>query len=266
MSDDDRDDMTDAGAAVARLVARAIPEHIRNLTPGQLAQRVAEIRQLEGAEARRLHDERDRARTGEFLGRCGVDLDKVELLTGARPPPCGKLRPDVKAWADAQRFAADPSKLVLVLVGPTGTGKSLAAASVFLSLRHRVTDPTWDGVASTGWRWASPGAVVTAPRLSRLPRYGPGSEELERLLAVPLLVLDDLGLETLALGDKLDELLDVRMGRRLRTVITANMEPAALAAKYGDRVADRLRLGGAVVVSICAQVGGRSLRQAGATP
>lgn len=266
MSDDKHDGMTEASAVVARLLSRVLPEHIRKLTPKQLAQRVAEIRQVEGAEARHLHDEQDKARTGEFLRLCGVEIDAVEVLTGARVPPCGTFRRDLRVWEEAQKFAADPTKLVLVLVGPPGTGKSLAAASVFLSLRHRVTDPTWDGVASTGWRWARPGVVVTAPRLSRMPRYGPGSEELERLLSVPLLVLDDLGVETMPLGDRLDELLDMRMGRRLRTVVTANMDGKSLAGAYGERMADRLRLGGGVVVAECVRPEGRSLRLAAVSP
>lgn len=66
---------------------------------------------------------------------------------------------------------------------------------------------------------------------------------------VRLLVLDDLGAERA--GDawlaRIDELIDVRYGDQLRTLVTTNLSPEAFTGRYGTRVRDRLRDGGRIV-------------------
>lgn len=77
-----------------------------------------------------------------------------------------------------------------------------------------------------------------------------GYEALEPLYKMPLLVVDDLGVEaphTRHFGERvrvLSELLSARADGKGRnetlTVVTTNLAPAALEARYGNRLADRL--------------------------
>ena len=65
-------------------------------------------------------------------------------------------------------------------------------------------------------------------------------------------MIDDLGVEQIdkagSMYAKLDTLIDVRYANRRRTIITTNVPPAKLASVYGERIVDRLREGGKVVV------------------
>jgi len=71
-------------------------------------------------------------------------------------------------------------------------------------------------------------------------------ELLERIKEVPLLILDDLGVEqsTPWARAKLDEIIDYRYIRWEKTVLTTNLAPA----KLQDRIASRLQEGIVVVL------------------
>lgn len=129
------------------------------------------------------------------------------------------------------------SKTFLLLMGTPGTGKTLATA------------PALAG---------RPGEFVRAVELARLSSFD--REDRKRLEAAQrarVLVLDDLGAEMLHDGWKptLDELVDIRWGERRRTIITTNLDTEAFRARYGSRIADRLRDDGFVV-----KCGDKSLR------
>lgn len=120
----------------------------------------------------------------------------------------------------------------LVLVGPTGTGKTHAAITA---------------------GYAAAGQAVHTRFLSQLDylaalRPG-GSDDPGRVrwaaLNTSLLVLDDLGAETEGgtefVRREIAGLLDGRLNEGRRQVITLNADPDSLADTFGDRIMDRLR-------------------------
>ncbi len=161
----------------------------------------------------------------------------------------------------------------LLLLGPVGTGKTLAAtAGAAAPLRRAVVRWLEELDARDGDAWAravgdralfaasSAELVLEAIRGSRprptgrrlalwraseLPRlWEPWSGEVGATPGardVDVLVLDDLGVEAssprfdVALG----ELLEHRASSGRKTIITANLRPSDMRARYGDRVADR---------------------------
>ena len=125
----------------------------------------------------------------------------------------------------------------LVLTGPAGVGKSFAAARWL-----------WDHAMETG---RAPHAQALrrwypAVLLARLNGFG---DEIEELNTRATLVIDDLGVEY---SDKngnfrsrMDYLLDARYAEERPTIITTNLSPTALSKRYGERIVDRMRDGGA---------------------
>lgn len=112
-----------------------------------------------------------------------------------------------------------------LLVGPVGTGKSVAA-------RWAV-----DRVIETG-RWAF---MTTAARLGRLSTWDDAGE-LDRLERADLLVVDDVGAE--ADNDHarvtLRSLLDTRHDRGRRTILTSNLVDGLLSRWLGERITNRI--------------------------
>ncbi len=123
---------------------------------------------------------------------------------------------EVRAWLVS-------SETLMVLAGGRGCGKTQAAA-------HCV---------------AERGLFVVAGRLARLDRYE--SEVVEPLENCAVLVIDDLGAEYL---DRkgfylsfLDELVDRRHSNRRKTMLTTNATWDEFKRRYGERIADRARVG-----------------------
>lgn len=188
----------------------------------------------ERRQAREAEEARERsARTislFDVVKADGVPKRFRQLLPIPEPTTAVK---QVEAWARGDGW-------VLVLSGPKGVGKSFAAAR-FL----------WNHAMETGRR---PHAQAKrrwypATLLARLSGYG---DELEELNGLATLVIDDLGVEyTDRNGNfrsRMDYLLDARYGEELPTVITTNLDAKGFERRYGDRVLDRVRDGGAFVV------------------
>ncbi|MFD0377287.1 ATP-binding protein [Streptomyces sp. NPDC127112] len=140
-----------------------------------------------------------------------------EIARAGRPGPSG-----------TRGIAEGPS---LLIVGPTGTGKTHQAYGAVRSLL----------AAGVRLRWE---AVTAADLYARLrPRPGLDAErELHTLARCPLLVLDDLGA---AKGSEWAEELTYRLINHryeyLRpTVLTTNLAIDDLRTALGDRVASRL--------------------------
>lgn len=136
---------------------------------------------------------------------------------------------------------------ILVLSGPRGVGKTFAAA--WWVAQAHTAPPVLD---------AQPPRFIDAPSLSRWPRYDDAKMRVLELARA--LVLDDLGLDY---DDKagaqvslVDGLVNARYGATLPTVITTNMQADAFKARYGERVADRIREVGRFM-----SLTGESLRQ-----
>lgn len=119
----------------------------------------------------------------------------------------------------------------LLLVGPTGTGKSFQSYGVVRAL----------AVSGARCSWMFTSAADLYARLR--PRPGVDSEqEFERYSRVGFLVLDDLGA---AKGSEWTEeinyrLINYRYEREKPTLVTSNVPPKQLAAALGERVASRL--------------------------
>jgi DNA replication protein DnaC len=119
----------------------------------------------------------------------------------------------------------------LLLVGPTGTGKSYQAYGVVRAL----------AVSGARCNWLFTSAADMYGRLR--PRPGVDSEqEFERYSRVGFLVLDDLGA---AKGSEWTEeinyrLINHRYEREKPTLVTSNVPPKQLGAALGERVASRL--------------------------
>ncbi len=143
---------------------------------------------------------------------------------------------------------------ITVLAGNVGCGKTYAA-HLWLLRANRLRPDLW-----------RPQEVcrVTATWFARQSRYGP-EDKLANLATVRRLLIDDLGVE-FADGKRsfvvdFDELLDIRWSACLPTVITCNLVADEFKTRYGPRIVDRIRGGGAFV-----NVSGPSLRGGGEGP
>lgn len=151
---------------------------------------------------------------------------------------------DSEALAAARKFNRDSESLFLVLLGPPGVGKTLAAT---LAVVDFCSKWPWNEQPSGGAN-SEPVLFVDAATLTRLPTFDAESRKYtDRLRACRLLVLEDAGDEATEAGKALFvELLLAREKTNRRTVITANLRPEAFKLRYGDAVADRVRASGYV--------------------
>lgn len=135
---------------------------------------------------------------------------------------------------------------LLVLHGDPGTGKSVGAATVFL---HTKRPRLLDGAQE----WASDGSFLHATDLAGNLFADETKALLEHLGGVGVLVLDELGTETMSepwLG-ALESLVNRRFEKpKLRTILCSNVSarPAAegedrrspFRKRYGERIARRI--------------------------
>lgn len=117
----------------------------------------------------------------------------------------------------------------LAIVGPVGVGKTWEAAAIvraLLLLDNRV-----------------PAQLVAVPEmLDKLRPNADGASDIGQFQCAPVLALDDLGAEkqTEWTDEQLYRLADFRHTRNLPTIITSNLYPEQLEARYGERLCRRL--------------------------
>jgi DNA replication protein DnaC len=185
------------------------------LAPERFDDRMALIRSPRPAELYR-----------EIMAKSG---SVAELLT---PTPGA---PEVYARATAEGevagWAKDPRPALLVLTGPTGTGKTWQAWGALRALRR------------------SEHAAVKATMLQRLD-----ADAVARLIRMPALLIDDLAARTTpgALATAL-EIVDQRQESAALTIVTTNATLPAI-SDLEPRLASRLAAGRVV------QMGGRDRR------
>ncbi len=180
---------------------------------------------------------------------------------------CRRLARGTCDQTDATRAALAPWRhrsAFLLLSGSRGTGKTVAACAALLAALRAGPPPAERGAVE---RWAArigahlSGGFVSAPTLPM--RLAPWKDERERHAPINLqrafLVLDDLGTERPGsrFAEAFGRLVDRRQAKA--TIITTNLAPSELRARYGDRVADRLNHGARVQV-----LRGASMRREGA--
>lgn len=144
---------------------------------------------------------------------------------------------------------------VLAMFGTVGQGKTLAGVWAARELLSRMA---LDALA-TG-QSTSPVTFIAATTFARLSAYSADDKAFfDGLCRVRVLILDDVGTETLAgvASAHFDELIDTRINFERRTIITSNLDAKAFKARYGERIADRLR-----VSAVISQGVGASMRRA----
>jgi len=133
-----------------------------------------------------------------------------------------------------KKFLKSPKEAwCLVLSGPKGCGKSTAAAHYLWEKTSECkSDPPKD------MRW------WTAARVARVSGF---NADLEKMMKVPLMVIDDLGVEYLDkngyFSHRLDELIDERYSNYRQTIITTNLNARDFQDRYGERVTSRIKEG-----------------------
>jgi len=154
------------------------------------------------------------------LASAGVPADVANmLLTGADRwgRPIDGALPQVAAARDLLREKA----LHAVLIGPPGTGKTVAAALLF---------DEWSKRGHGGWlcRW------VSAVDWCALADW---STERAHYLGADLLVVDDIGFEPSRSKGKVEQLVYARHADGRQTLYTTNLSRGQLRERYDKRVA-----------------------------
>jgi DNA replication protein DnaC len=180
-------------------------------------------------EARALEWERENAERRE---RESVEAEKrrLEHALSRVPRKVRRVLEGELAQTGALAAAESFDGEILVLSGPPGCGKTVAAGRWFVQ--------QYDGG----------GEFITASQLERVGRYG---EELDKLGSVRCLVIDDLGNEYLdqkgSFASLLDGLINERYSNERGTVIATNLSAEEFKQRYGERIADRIRGAGRFV-------------------
>lgn len=134
-----------------------------------------------------------------------------------------------KSWRIAERWLRRREAAFLVLAGPRGAGKTVAACAL---------------IARLG------GFVLGAEDMVRAWRneHDEARELRRRAMQVAFLVVDDIGRERDTEGGitAFQSLVDERQGAR-RTLVTTNLTRAELDDRYDPRTLERLRHGGYIV-------------------
>lgn len=119
----------------------------------------------------------------------------------------------------------------LVMVGPVGSGKTWALGCAVNALVPEVGVAFW-----------------YMPRLIERWHSDERDAVMDRVLKAEVLMLDDMGVEAMLSDltrDFLDTLFYMRHAKSLATIVTTNLSAEAFAARYGERITDRLREWGA---------------------
>lgn len=192
----------------------------------------------------------------EHLKRCGVGEREARIVIEMNNPDLARW-PALKITRD---FWKDRRADLLLLRGPTGVGKSVAAAELIGMCRfdymHPDFGPTW------AWPTIVPdlGHYALAGDLCAGNLFGEQAEKhMNRLTRYRLLVIDELGQETwnAAWNSKLERIVGERHRQRRKTVLISNLGKEEVIKQtpqgprhvtvdrfkeqYGERIARRIR-------------------------
>ncbi|MCP4781201.1 MAG: hypothetical protein GY877_10830 [Hyphomicrobium sp.] len=154
---------------------------------------------------------------------------------------------DTRAIQQARRWKS-PDRAFLTLMGPEGTGKSVAAGYIVQSGPPLVggrRDCHWVPCDPWGHRpWPHLPVWIRAASIARSMDAIP-----EEVTHAQIVALDDLGDEpdSTHCRSRISELIAARDDLRARTVITTNLDASAMANRYGRRFVDRLSRHGHII-------------------
>lgn len=145
----------------------------------------------------------------------------------------------VMAQADAiaEWLTGDNQKIGLLLCGGVGNGKTTFVRA-FQKILTQLDLRTYNNEIYRGMR------IIDAKSIVHLCKTD--YRKWEEISAQEMLAIDDLGIEPLEVYDygnilsPMVDLLTRRYDKQLFTIITTNLTPQEIRAKYGDRIADRL--------------------------
>ncbi len=129
----------------------------------------------------------------------------------------------------------------LLLIGPTGTGKTHISTAIARELIHNGYDVIYDSTQN----------IISDFESDRFrSNYGKEEKSAEKYLDCALLIIDDLGTEfsNQFTVSTLYNLLNTRQNKGLATIISTNLSPDELARKYEDRIYSRIIGGGSKIM------------------
>ncbi len=135
----------------------------------------------------------------------------------------------------AKRFAERfPSKRGnLIMIGSTGTGKTHISTAIAKEIISQGYDVLYDSIQN----------IITCFETDKF-KSGYSNQELqgEKFLECELLIIDDLGTEFITpfSVSTLYNLLNTRQNKGLSTIISTNLMPSEIRAKYDGRIESRL--------------------------
>jgi DNA replication protein DnaC len=165
---------------------------------------------------------------GYRLQRLGVPARALLALRGVQETP---------AIAEARKYLQAPAEWCqfLALFGPTGLGKTVAAAYVFREAARAISPDLPTGTPE-------PLVWVQGPDFTRVSAFSPEDErKLKAMRSAQLLVVDELGDEATNIGvAAVRDVLMHRESQGRRSVLTSNLRPEVFRERYGAALWDRL--------------------------
>lgn len=175
-----------------------------------------------------LKSGRDPRDMGYRLQRLGVPARALLALQATQETP---------AIIEARKYLQAPAEWCqfLALLGPTGLGKTVAAAYVFREAARAISPDLPTGAPE-------PLVWVQGPDFTRVSAFSPDDErKLKAMRSAHLLVVDELGDEATNIGvAAVRDVLMHRESQGRRSVLTSNLRPDAFRARYGEALWDRL--------------------------
>lgn len=175
---------------------------------------------------------------GDKVRRAGAPLDAIDGVRQLwlKEIPRSRAAEAADSWWHGMRA----ERPLLALLGPTGLGKTTAAAlAAFLAAREY----PWNSQAGGGIAW-EPIVWLAAADLALLQGwFNDGKRQYEEALRAWVLVIDDAGheKERPAIA-ALTDLLMRRIDGHRATVLTTNLRGREFSGRYGVPVVDRMKV------------------------